>query len=412
MDNKFFINNRKKLYEKIKDNSIIILFSGTAPYRSADQKYKFTPNRNFYYLTGLDRENFTLIISKKNNQYFEEIFIEKNDPILEKWIGKKMGVEEVKEKSGIAKVSYIDNFNERLNKILLVDYYEYLYLDLEKREYTTDTLAISYSKSISSNYPYLKIENIYYLLSNLRMIKYDDEIENIKKAINYTKEGIKALMENSKPGLYEYQLESYFDFTIKNLGCMEKSFKTIAASGKNATILHYEDNNNVINDNELILFDLGCEYEYYCSDISRTFPSNGKFSDRQKEIYNIVLKAEMETIKYVKPGLTLKQLNEFTKKILIEECKKIGLIKEDNEINKYYYHSVSHFLGLDTHDVGDYNRKLEPGMVITIEPGLYIEEEKIGIRIEDDILITKDGCINLSEDIIRTVDEIEAFMKR
>jgi len=412
MNSEFFSNNRKKLQDEIKDNSIVVLFSGAAPYRSGDQQYKFTPNRNFYYLTGLDREKFILLLSKRNGKIDEILFIEELDPDQEKWIGKRMRKEIAKEISGISQISSIDKFNDRLNNMILRSEYENFYLDLEKREYSIDTMPINYSKTIKEKYPYLRIQNAHNLISKLRMIKNEIEIEKMNKAVEITNEGIKALMKNAKAGIYEYQLEAHFDFTIKDLGCMEKAFKTIAASGENATVLHYEDNNSIIDDNDLILFDLGCEYDYYCADISRTFPVSGKFTERQKEIYNIVLKAEVETINHIKPGMTLKDLNDFTKKILTDGCKKIGLIKEDNEISKYYYHSVSHYLGLDTHDVGDYEKPLEPGVVITVEPGLYIEEEKIGIRIEDDILVTEDGSINLSKDIIKTVDEIEEFMKK
>lgn len=183
------------------------------------------------------------------------------------------------------------------------------------------------------------------------------------------------------------------------------------ASGKNATVLHYEDNDAQIQNGDLVLLDLGAQKDYYNADISYTFPANGTFSSRQKQIYNIVLKALKETTEIIKPGLKFAALIEHTKKVLAEECKAIGLIQEDEELSKYYYHGVSHFLGLDTHDVGTYkDRVLEEGMVITIEPGLYIEEESIGIRIEDDILVTKDGYENLSKDIIREVEEIEEFM--
>lgn len=188
-------------------------------------------------------------------------------------------------------------------------------------------------------------------------------------------------------------------------------FTTILASGKNATVLHYEDNDSKINKGDLVLLDLGAQKDYYNADISYTFPASGTFSNRQKQIYNIVLKALRETIEIVKTGLKFAALNEHAKKVLAEECKKIGLIQESSELSNYYYHGVSYFLGLDTHDVGSYkDRVLEAGMVITVEPGLYIEEEAIGIRIEEDILVTEEGYENLSKDMIRTVEEIENFM--
>jgi Xaa-Pro aminopeptidase len=413
MDKNFFVNNRKRLLEKIGNNSIIVLFSGEAPQRSADQNYKYTPNKNFYYLTGLDKENFILLITKTNGKVEERLYIEKSNPKLEKWVGKKMTRDEAEEKSGIKNIKLTDEFLQDFNLLHLINNYENLYLDIEKRQWKSfNNPALDFAQEVSKKYPFLNIKNIYHLICDLRTLKSEEEIDKIKEAIHITNEGIKSLMKNAKPGMMEYQLEAHFDFTTKSLGVKQLAFNTIAASGKNATVLHYEENNSRIEDNSLILFDLGIEYDYYCSDISRTFPVNGKFTERQKEIYNIVLKAQIETIKAIKPGIDFKELNNITRKVLAEECKEIGLIKEDSELIKYYYHGVSHYLGLDTHDVGGYNRKLEPGMVLTVEPGLYIEEEGLGIRIEDNILVTENGCENLSKDIIKTVEEIEEFMKK
>lgn len=413
MKNEFFVENRKKLMEHIDNDSIIILFSGNAPQRSADQNYKYTANRNFYYLTGLHEENCTLLIIKSNDKLVEKLFVEKSNPQLEKWIGKRISKEKAFETSGIKDIDFNENFEGFLGNLFLRKSFDKIYFDLEKRGFNSvNTLPIEFSKEVSSKYPYLKIENAYNIISNIRMIKSEIEIDNIKKAIDLTKEGIEDLMKNCKPGMMEYQLEAYYDFKVKSLGCKDKAFHTIAAGGKNATVLHYEENNCELKDGDLVLFDLGCEYEYYCSDISRTFPVNGKFTDRQKELYNIVLKAELETIKAARKGKTTKDLNEVTKNVLADECIRIGLIKDKSELFNYYYHGVSHYLGLDTHDVGDYERTLEPGMIITIEPGLYVEEEGIGIRIEDDILITEEGCINLSENIIKTVEDIEKFMEK
>lgn len=210
--------------------------------------------------------------------------------------------------------------------------------------------------------------------------------------------------------MMEYEIEAYFNFELNKRGIKEFAFDTIAASGKNATVLHYSSNNTKTQDNELMLLDLGAQYQLYNADISRTFPLNGKFTERQKQVYNIVLKANEEVMKAVKPGVTLMELQNLCKSILAEGCKSIGLIKEDSELSKYYFHGVSHPLGLDTHDVGSRGMKLEAGMIITDEPGLYIEEEGIGIRIEDDILVTENGYENLSQSIIKSVEDIESFM--
>lgn len=412
MNKDFYIANRKQIMKDIEDDSLLILYSGTAPHKSADAAYDFIVNKNFFYMVGIEREKFILLIEKRNNKLNETLFIDKVTPLEEKWTGFRMKEDEAKSISGIENIKPVDSFNDYLNS-LLFDNYTRIYLDLERRSWNAaDTKAIELAKNIREKYPHIVINNSYNIISNSRMIKTDYEIDMIEKAIEITKQGIISMMENSKPGMMEYQLEAYFDFELKTLGAKRHAFNTIAASGKNAIVLHYEENNCEMKDGELILFDLGAEYNNYCADISRTFPVNGRFSERQKEIYNIVLKSQLETIRAVKPGLPFKELNNVTKKVLIEECKRIGLIKEDEEISKYYYHGVSHYLGLDTHDVGDREANLQPGMVLTIEPGLYIEEEGIGIRIEDNVVVTEYGCENLSKDIIKTVEEIEALMNR
>lgn len=413
MNKDFYINTRKKIMDNIEDNSLFVLFSGTAPHKSADEEYDFIVNKNFFYMVGIEREKFVLLIEKRNNKLKETLFIEKVTPLEEKWTGFRMKEEEAKSISGIENIKPVNSFNDYLNYILFDDDFSRIYLDLERRGWDFDeTKAYNLAKNIKEKYPHIMISNSYNIIAKSRMIKTEYEIDMIKKATEITNQGIKKMMENSKPGMMEYQLEAYFDFELKTLGARRHAFNTIAASGKNAIVLHYGENNCEMNDGELILFDLGAEYNNYCADISRTFPVNGRFTERQKEIYNIVLKSQLETIKAVKPGLPYKELNNVTKKVLIEECKRIGLIKEDKDISKYYYHGVSHYLGLDTHDVGAREANLQPGMVLTIEPGLYIEEEGIGIRIEDNVVVTEDGCENLSKDIIKTVEEIEAFMNK
>lgn len=333
--------------------------------------------------------------------------------MLEKWVGKTVSKEEAENISGIKKVVYIESFEVTIANTLFAENVKHVYLDLERRNWKgTETKALAFAKHVREQYPHLSIGNVYPNICELRVFKTDEEIKKIKEAIEVTREGIYNVLKQAKAGIMEYELEAHFDFTLKSSGIKYHAFDTILASGKNATVLHYEDNDAKVQQGDLVLLDLGAQKDYYNADISYTFPASGTFSNRQKQIYNIVLKALKETTELIKPGLKFAALNEHTKKVLAEECKEIGLIQEDEELSKYYYHGVSHFLGLDTHDVGTYkDRVLEEGMVITIEPGLYIEEESIGIRIEDDILVTKDGYENLSKDIIRTVEEIEEFMR-
>ena len=413
MKKELFAKNRKKLWDKLEKDSITLIFAGDAPYKSGDEKYAFTPNRNFYYLTGIDRAKMIFMLVKRDGKIEETLFIEKNDPVMARWIGEKMSEDEAKESSGIDRVMFLEEFEETFGLILDRSKIDSLYLDLERQEFhSCPSTSQRFAKVAMERYPYLSIKNIYHEIASFRLIKSKEEIELIREAINITDKGIKELMKNSKAGMKEYELEAYFDFTLRSSGVTEYAFHTIAASGKNATVLHYNENKSKLEDGSLVLFDLGAQYKYYNADISRTFPVNGKFTERQKQVYNIVLKAQEAVTAMARPGILFSTLNETAKKILIEGCKEIGLIKEDSEISKYYFHGVSHYLGLDTHDVGRRDLELKPGMVLTNEPGLYIEEESMGIRIEDDLLITEDGCENLSKQIIKTVEEIEGFMAK
>lgn len=411
MKKDIFVKNRRKLWDKLEDNSVMLIFAGDAPYKSADEKYAFTPNKNFYYLTGIDRAKMIFMLVKRSGNIEETLFIEKNHVAMARWVGEKMSEAEAKECSGIEKIIFLEEFEESLGLILDRSKIDNLYLDLERQEFhSCPSTAQRFAKVIMERYPYLNIKNIYHEIASLRLIKSEEEIKLIREAINITNKGIRALMKNSKAGMTEYELEAYFDFTLKSNGVTEPAFQTIAASGKNATVLHYTENNSYIEEGSLVLFDLGAKCQYYNADISRTFPINGKFTERQKQIYNIVLRAQEAVTAIARPGILFSVLNETAKKVLTQGCKDIGLIKEDSEIAKYYFHGVSHYLGLDTHDVGRRDIELKPGMVFTNEPGLYIEEESMGIRIEDDILITEHGCENLSKEIIKTVEEIEGFM--
>ncbi|MFR6016565.1 MAG: aminopeptidase P family protein [Paraclostridium sordellii] len=406
-----FESNRKNLVNNMKENSLLIMFAGDAPYRSADQKYKFTPNRNFYYLTGINDTKVILTILKTEKEVVETIFVQREDELMAKWIGRAISKNEASEVSKIKTIKYLDEFDSIVSSYINRLGINKIYLDLERQSMDIpSTQSQDMANILRIKYPYLKIKNIYPKIIKLRTVKNDYELEKIKKAIDITKSGIEAMAKNIKSNMHEYEVEAYFDFEIKRLGASSHAFNTICASGKNATVLHYEDNNQVMKDGDLILFDLGAEFDYYCADISRTIPVNGKFTDRQKQIYSIVLLALKAVEEEAKPGLTLKDLNDVAKKVLSKGCMDIGLIDKEEELSKYYFHSVSHSLGLDTHDVWSADNKLEKGAIITNEPGLYIEEEGIGIRLENDLLIVEDGCINLSKHIPIEIDDIENLM--
>lgn len=413
MNSNVFIKNRNKLFKLMENNSILILFAGNAPRKSGDETYTFTPNRNFYYLTGVDEENDVVVLTKFNQKEATYIYINQYDEYKAKWVGRSYFDSEIKNMSGISNISYLDSFNDELHSF--INYYgvNKIYFDLERQSYNElETISQIKAKEFKNKYPNLVVEDAYPLIASLRMVKENEEIETMRKAIEITNQGILNLLSNARPNVKEFVIESHFDQKIKELGASDFAFKTIAAAGENACVLHYHQNNTNTKDGDLILFDLGAEYEYYKSDITRTFPVNGKFSDKQKLVYNIVLKGQELVFSCAKPGVTTRELNNILIQYYAKELKKIGLIEKDEEVRKYYFHGVSHHLGLDTHDACVYNTKLVPGCVITVEPGLYIPEWNIGIRIEDDVLITKFGCENLSSQIIKTVEEIEEYMAK
>jgi len=418
MNNSFYINARKKFFKNVKEDSLTVLFSGNVIQKSGDQDYPFEVNKNFYYLTGINQADVVLVLLKANDECKEFLFIEENDEVLSKWVGRKLTKEESREISGINEVYYYDDLDLKIFSLLNPSrknsyHISTLNLDLERRDLRNYTSpALIFSRRMHKDYPALKIENIYDVLIAQRMVKTKEEVELIKESIKTTKTGLENIMRNLKPGMYEYQVETLFDAAIKSDGNKDHSFTTICASGKNATILHYVKNDNIVKDKELLLLDLGCRTNFYVSDISRTYPVNGKFTERQKEIYNIVLETNKKCISFLKPGITWNEYNRYANQLLISGLKKINLIKKDEELINFYWHSIGHSTGLDTHDPTPSKLPLCEGMVLTVEPGLYLENEGIGIRIEDNVLLTKDGCINLSKDIIKEIDDIEAFMAK
>lgn len=401
MNNKVFQQHRKMILGQMMDNSVLVLFS------TPKEDVKYDVDRNYYYVTGNFEYENRLLLYKNGKEIKEMMFIHPYDEFKAKWVGAPLSKEEIQEESLITDIHYLDEFDSIMDK--LYQSVTKLYVDLKdaKNIYSTEML---YAKDMKDKFPHLVVFNAEELFKKARTIKLPEEIEEMKKAISITKKGIEAILDHMEES-YEYQLESYFDQAIKYHGATGYAFPTIAASGKNACCLHYMENESIAKNGDLILFDLGCSYHMYCSDISRTFPVSGTFTPRQKEIYNIVLAGQEHVLKHIKPGITTKELNQILVKFYAVELKKIGLIQEDSEVSKYYYHGVSHHIGLDCHDLCEYT-PLQAGSIISNEPGLYIAEEGIGIRIEDDILVTENGCINLSKDILKTVDEIEAYLKR
>jgi len=412
---KLFIDNRAKVADKLENGSLMVIFGGVAPVKRGDEFYPYAPQRNFYYATGIERPNLVFLMMKDiDGNVKSRLYLERYDEHVAKWDGAAMDTAKAKEISGMENFAYIDELyghvatmmTGRLGKINAV------YLDLENRSLTApNTPDLDFAKLLREKFPEVAIKNAHPVFASVRVVKSAEEIEHLRKAAEITGEAFNALLRNTKPSMMEYELEAHLDYTYKKNGCRDRAFRTIMASGKNACVLHYGDNDCKVNDGDLVLVDYGAQWKWYSADVSRTFPANGKFTDRQKLLYNIVLDGMKLVLGMIKPGVVFGTLNESLQAYYVEELTKIGLISSKEELVNYYFHGVAHMLGLETHDVGS-NKALvlEPGMVFTVEPGLYIAEEGIGIRIEDDVVVTENGYENLTAHIIKEVDDIEAYM--
>ena len=416
--NEIYIQRRKALMENKQGPCAAVIYSGCAPMKSLDESYPFAVDRNFFYLTGIQRENMILVLKKSyTGDYSESLYIEPYDEVLAKWVGGRMRNAEATEISGIQTIHDVGDFDDHLNS--LVEYNRGLgklnvYLDLWR--YTkdqADTPAHKLASKLQNRYPAVGIEELYGDLAALRAIKDVQELQFMEQAQEATRIAIEAMMIHAQPGMNESELEGAFDFSLKKQCVRQHAFSSIVAGGVRATTLHYGENNQIVNDGELVLIDLGAAVGNYAADISRTFPINGKFTDRQKQLYNAVLEAQKIVIENAKPGVTTRDPNQLVVDYYESRLDDLGLRRDGKGVRDYYYHGVSHHLGLDTHDIcTDRERTLQPGMVITVEPGLYVEEEAIGIRIENDVLITQDGCVDLSSKILKTVEQIEALMAK
>ena len=416
IDKEEYTLRRNKLFNLLDDNSVTIIFSGVGRKKSADENYDFVPNKNFYYLTGIEQENSILLLIKNDGEKQSYLFVDEKDEKIEKWIGYKLTLKEARDISGVDNVAVRTTFDgkmlaffdsndathERISKF---------YLDLEPE------LKIGESKSTQTYQKELEVVHklevcdVGPMIGELRKIKSEAEIELLREAIETTNLGLKHALLELKEGKYEYNLRNAFEFAVAEDQDAKLGFASIVASGENATILHYPSQRDKIKKGDLVLFDVGAAKNYYSADISRTYPENGRFSELQRKIYEIVLNCNKQTAKFMRPGITLIEANEFAKEFLAAECVEKGLLSSKEEISRVYYHSVSHFLGLDTHDSGNRYDKLVPGNVVTCEPGLYFKELGIGVRIEDDVLITENGSEVLSDGILKEVNEIEKMLR-
>ena len=408
-----FKEHRERLYRTLANNSLVIAYAGVPIHTNEDDYFDFAVNSQYFYLTGLERENTAFIAYKSAEKTQEVLFIEEPDQLSERWTGKMPTREEVKEISGIEDVRYTDGLEGAISSFMGRFRVEQVYFDTYRCQMNDlpDYNLVMAERFVKA-YPQVVLKDLHTACVPLREQKDADEVDRIRKAVDITRQGLEFVMKNLKPGMMEYQVQADFEYACRRLGAKRQAFNTIAGSGVNGCMMHYGTNHCEVKEGSLILLDLGAEYENYCSDITRTYPANGRFSPRQRELYELVLKANKAVAAAAKPGVTTRELNDIAKKVLGEGLVAMGMIAEVSEVGKYYMHGVSHSIGIDVHDISLVGDVLKPGWVISDEPGLYVDEEEIGIRIEDDLLITEEGCEVLSKDIIKDPDEIEAFMAK
>lgn len=412
-----YSNRRDKLLELVPEGSLLVIHSGVSKIASEDENYDFVVNNNFFYLTGIRQENSCLMLVKNLGLTKTYLFIDEFDELKEKWTGKRLTMEEASMISDIKNVLTNNVLESKIELALQEGSTHFgiikkMYLDLTPELKIADCMSTQdYKLLIEANFPHIQVYDMHFLCGSLRMVKSQYEIERIKEAINLTQRGINRCLMNLKPQMYEYQLANIFEFYGKDHDKSGLAFPSIVASGKNATILHYPQQMDRIKEGDLVLFDVGYNYKDYNGDISRTFPISGRFNDIQKLIYSLVLLCNKSIISYIKPGLTIADLQAHAMEFYKRELPKAGLLGPNEDVRDFYFHSCSHHLGLDTHDLSDRNTPLEPGNVITVEPGLYMKKYGVGVRIEDDVLITNDGCEVLSRGIPKEVEDVEQLVQ-
>lgn len=406
MKSEILKTRRKKLTENLANGEAAIVFAN-----HKQSLTRFSQDKNFLYLTGLDEPGLILIILKFNEKAMEFLFVERTDPARVVWEGSKLGPDEATKISGIKNVKYLDEFHAVLQ--MIAPQTNKIHANLGHASLDMPpTYPMFMLEPLRAREPHIQIARLDGLIAPLRKVKDKWEIQQLQKAIDITGEGLMDIWKNARQGMLEYELEALLFYRMQVSGLKHWGFAPIIATGVNAATLHYEKNECAINKGDLVLMDVGAACNGYSADITRCFPIGKSFSARQKQIYSLVLEVQKKIIAMIKPGVKLSELQEETKKLLAKGLIKLKMIKTPEEIGKYYMHGVSHFLGLDTHDVGGREAVLEEGNVITVEPGIYIQEEKLGVRIEDDILVTKNGHKNLSAKIPKEIADLEKIRRQ
>ena len=410
----FFRKTRQKLKAHIDNDSLILLFSNHRMPRNGDQLFPFRQNSDLFYLSGIEQENSILVIEKEEDY----LFIDEPDSHSSLWEGDKLQAKQAESISGIDNIRWTHHFDDIMEKLLHSK--KKLYFNTKEKLNSRELKSNDeiHFERFRNQYPFHTFLNLKPLLSELRLRKEPEEIDAMQQAIDITGKALDRIFKMLRPGISEKELEAEImhEFMLNHAGGF--AFEPIVASGKNATVLHYTKNNDICGDNELVLLDFGAEYHNYAADITRTIPVNGRFTGRQKECYQAVLEVMKTVQNEIKPGITIRELNDKIIEALIEKHIQLGLYKredlddkEEPVWKKYFPHGVSHFIGLDVHDHGDKNLILDKGMVISWEPGIYIPEENLGIRIEDDILVDNPS-VNLSCQIPKEIGDLENLITK
>ena len=411
MNKEFFKTNRQRFIAQLPEESLAVFFAGGKKYRSNDSMYRFTPDRNYYYLTGLGYPGGALLLGKSRDGAFEIAFIDRPAPEMEKLWGPTPAAEESADLTGIEEVRYLDQFDRTVALLLHRSSFTYVYADEGKMAFDGRlTEADLFLERLRKSYAWLQVGNARRIVGNLRRVKTPREIEYLRVAARETTAGMAELIKKIKPETYTYELRAEFEYYLTRNGMEGSIFLPVITSGANINYLHYIPDGR-LQDGELVLVDLGAEYRYYGADICRVYPVNGKFSPDQKMWYQAVHEVHNEILAALKPGLTLKDVGKLGEVLLTQRLKAGKKIREDRELRKYLTHGITHFLGMDNHDIGE-DCPLEPGMLLAVEPGLYFKDLGFGIRIEDSILITDRGCEVLTKDLVSDAKEIEDIMGR
>jgi len=407
-----FERNRAKLSIEMEKDGLVVIFSARRMPRNGDQYFPFRQDSDFFYLTGIEQPESILVLNK--SEAF--LFITEPSDQVALWEGEQLNAEKAGEISGIENIRWLGAFGKVMDKLLPNHHNIYFNVPEKIAPGKLNARDALYLEEFTRTRPFHHIHSLRPLMKKLRLIKEPEEVEIIRRAIDITREAYMRVLQTLKPDMPEKTMEAEITHQMMISGAQGFAFDPIMASGKNATTLHYTANNEVCHKGDLLLMDFGAEYRNYAADITRTIPVNGKYSARQKECYQAVLEVMNDLMKEIRPGTSLDHLQQQVAEELSQKHRQLGLYSDndaakDNHLwKKYFPHGVSHFMGLDVHDYGDKNTVLEKGMVISWEPGLYIPEEGIGIRIEDDILVD-DKPVNLSAGIPKEPGQIESLMQ-